>query len=70
MPPFASRRVDHYPDPLDQLPALPPDERLQLIRDGAFSLRQLNRWASENPEEVPLVNGELPWIALRLADLD
>jgi len=24
----------------------------------------------KSPEEVPLVNGELPWIATALADLD
>ena len=27
-------------------------------------------WAGRFPEEVPLVNGEVEWIALGLADLD
>jgi hypothetical protein len=31
---------------------------------------ELFAWAARYPEEVPLVNGELPWIGLRLADLD
>lgn len=70
MPPLVPRRVDHRPDQLDHLAALPSSERLRLISDGRFSHRQLNRWACERPDEVPLVNGELPWIALGLADLD
>lgn len=69
MPPLASRRVARS-DPLDHLNALSPADRLRLIGEARFSHRQLNRWASEHPDEIPLVNGELPWIALGLADLD
>ena len=35
-----------------------------------LSVHELHVWAALYPEEVPLVNGELPWIVATLADLD
>ncbi len=47
-----------------------PEERTRAARCGQFSRAERALWASVYPEEVPLVNGELEWIALGLADLD
>jgi hypothetical protein len=44
--------------------------RLLASRDGTFSHAERALWAAHYPEEVPLVNGEIEWIALSLADLD
>lgn len=35
-----------------------------------FNRAERAAWAARYPNEVPLVNGELAWIALDLADLD
>jgi hypothetical protein len=65
---------DHRLASPPRLPAPPRrDERHRA--SGGIRVRQLSRgeralWASSYPDEVPLVNGELPWIALVSADLD
>lgn len=53
-----------------RLIALGPAKRLEEFEGGNLSRAELFAWAARYPEEVPLVNGELPWIGLRLADLD
>jgi hypothetical protein len=46
-----------------------PDER---IRASRYSFKSWERqvWARQYPDEVPLINGEVEWIALGLADHD
>ncbi|MFP5387944.1 MAG: hypothetical protein ACLGG5_01415 [Thermoleophilia bacterium] len=53
-----------------RLAALGPSKRLEEFKAGNLSRAELFAWAARYPEEVPLVNGELPWIVVRLADLD
>jgi hypothetical protein len=53
-----------------RLAALGPSRRLEEFEAGNLSRAELFAWAARYPEEVPLVNGEVPWIGLRLADLD
>jgi hypothetical protein len=55
---------------VDVLHRMDPQERLGAYRAGAFTRRERTIWAANYPEEVPLVNGELEWIALSMADLD
>jgi hypothetical protein len=43
-------------------------ERRQAFESGSFSRGELSLWASSYPDEVPLANGELPWIAPGLLD--
>jgi hypothetical protein len=57
-------------DCLIHLSSLTREQRLADYRAGLLSRRQLYLWATNFPEEIPLVNGELPWIALGLADLE
>lgn len=52
--------------------AMPPAQRVAAMwrsmqRDGqpGVRLRTLYRWACRYPHEVPLIDGELPWIATR-----
>ena len=52
------------------LEALGPDRRLAAFEAGELSRGQLSAWAALHPDEVPLINGELPWIVATLADLD
>ncbi|MGD9734955.1 MAG: hypothetical protein AB7V58_05005 [Solirubrobacterales bacterium] len=47
-----------------------PDRRRAAYEDGGLTRPELAVWAALWPEEVPLINGELPWIAATLADLD
>lgn len=47
-----------------------PQQRLAAYNAGRLSRTQLSIWASQLPEEVPVVNGEFEWIARSLADLD
>jgi hypothetical protein len=55
---------------LAQLSGLTRERRLADYRAGLYTRHQLSLWATNFPEEVPLVNGELPWIALGLANID
>lgn len=43
------------------------EERLRAAR-YEFDRWQRAIWAGRYPEEVPVINGEVEWIALRLAD--
>lgn len=54
----------------ERLFSLTRAERRIACEEGELSLHELNTWASLFPEEVPLVNGELPWIVFTSADLD
>ena len=44
--------------------------RREAYEAGELSVHELHVWAALYPEEVPLINGELPWIVATLADLD
>jgi hypothetical protein len=57
-------------DFLSHLAGLTPERRLAEYQAGLFTRHQLSLWATHFSDEVPLVNGELPWISLGLADLD
>ena len=52
------------------LERMTPVERLRAYRSGAFDRRERTIWAARFPEEAPLLNGELEWIARDMADLD
>jgi hypothetical protein len=41
-----------------------PAERLRAYRTGVFTRAEQTAWAGAFPEEAPLVNDELEWIAL------
>jgi hypothetical protein len=53
-----------------RLESMTASMRLTGSRDGSFTHAERALWAAHYPEEVPLVNDELEWIALSLADLD
>ncbi len=55
---------------LARLAEMTPKQRLGAVRRGVFNRAQRALWVATYPDEVPLVNGELEWIALGLADLD
>lgn len=54
----------------ERLATMNAAQRIGSYERGELTLAELNCWASHYPEEVPLVNGELPWIVATLADLD
>jgi hypothetical protein len=58
------------PTVCDRLFEMSEGQRLGAYERGEFALAELNAWASHFPQEVPLINGELPWIVASLADLD
>ena len=45
-------------------------ERREAFESGRLSRPERALWAATYPDEVPLVNDELPWISLDLADID
>ena len=53
-----------------RLEAMGPLGRRLAYEAGQLTIHELHVWAALCPEEVPLVNGELPWIVATLADLD
>jgi hypothetical protein len=58
------------PEFLLHLSGLTPAQRLAAYRAGRFTHHHLTLWARHYPDEIPLINDELPWIAIGLADLD
>jgi hypothetical protein len=46
------------------------EERVRAYATGVFTLRELNAASGVRPDLMPIVNGELEWIALTMADLD
>jgi hypothetical protein len=63
----ATREKPDFPRILDRMT---PVERLRAYRAGTFDRRELATWSARFPEEAPLLNGELEWIARDMADLD
>jgi hypothetical protein len=55
---------------LRNLASLDVATRQGIYRSGGFTPVERNLWASNYPEEAPIVNGEFEWIALNMADLD
>jgi hypothetical protein len=55
---------------IDRLDRMGYERRLAAYRRGELTRRERTVWAARFPDEVPLVNGELEWIALAAADLD
>jgi hypothetical protein len=53
-----------------RLAAMTPDRRRVAYQSGELTRAELFAWAALFPEEVPLIDGELPWIVATLADLD
>jgi hypothetical protein len=54
----------------ERLHGMGQERRRAAYRSGALTVHELHVWAAFWPEEVPLVNGELPWITATLADLE
>ncbi len=50
--------------PLERLGLMSPEERLRAYRAGVLTRAERSAWAGAYPEEVPLVNDEVEWIAL------
>lgn len=49
---------------VDRLYRMGVEGRLSAYRAGELSHRECTIWAARFPDEVPLVNNELEWIAL------
>ncbi len=54
---------------LARLARMTPEARIRASR-YRFKAWERQVWAGHYPDEVPLINGEVEWIALRLADRD
>jgi hypothetical protein len=54
---------------LARLARMSEEERITASR-YSFTRWERHVWAARYPEEVPLINGEVEWIALRLPDLE
>jgi hypothetical protein len=55
---------------IERLERMGYERRLAAYRAGRLTRRERTVWAARFPDEVPLINGELEWIALASADLD
>jgi hypothetical protein len=68
--PFATLPVPATINRLARLSSLGAAGRLASYRAGNFDRADVAAWAAHFPEEIPTVNGEVEWIACKLADLD
>lgn len=46
-----------------------PAERVAAMRRGELTLFECLRWASQAPQEVPMLNGEFEFIAVRMPEV-
>jgi hypothetical protein len=53
-----------------RLAAMTPGARRLAYEEGDLTRVELFTWAAMFPDEVPLIDGEFPWIVATLADLD
>jgi hypothetical protein len=68
---MATTTLDTISDrPSDRLAALGSKGRSVAYQESSLSPAELSAWAALYPDEIPLVNGELPWIVATLADLE
>lgn len=51
------------PSPVARLAEMSPGHRLAAYEQGQLGRDELAAWAAHYPEEIPLLNDELPWIA-------
>ena len=61
----AESKIDAF---VSELWKMTSDERVRASR-YSFNRWELWVWAARFPDEVPLINGEYEWIALRSADV-
>jgi hypothetical protein len=66
----ASAPATRRPATTEDIDAMTPARRLSAYEQGELCIDQLWAWARRYPDEVPLVNDELPWVAFTLGDLD
>lgn len=59
-------RLDAF---LARLARMTPETRIRASRHK-FKAWERQVWAGHYPDEVPLVNGEVEWLALRCVDLE
>jgi hypothetical protein len=56
--------------PADRIAWMSAEGRRYSYEEGELTRAELFAWAALFPDEVPLINGEFPWIAATLADLE
>jgi len=66
--PVAQRDLPTVRDELQDLWAMTAAQRVEAMWRGQLTLRQLSKWSSRAPGEVPLLGGEFAWIAMRMPE--
>jgi hypothetical protein len=54
---------------LRRLWQMAPEQRVAAMRRGELTLEQLGAWTARHPEQVPMLNGEFEWIAIRMPEV-
>ena len=69
-PSAANQNAEANPHDSDDqsLCAMTAEERVAAMWRSQLTLKQLARWSSRAPHEVPLLGGEFAWIAMRTPD--
>jgi hypothetical protein len=50
---------------LRRLWQMPPEQRAAAMRRGELTLEQRAAWSARYPEQMPMLNGEFEWIAIK-----
>jgi len=45
------------------------EQRIAAMRRGELTREQLAAWSARHPEQVPMLNGEFEWIAIRMPEV-
>ena len=82
-PPTRKERQPCQPPSIEQLAAaerarharlrrlwqMAPEQRVAAMRRGELTVEQLAAWSARHPEQVPMLNGEFEWIAIRMPEV-
>ena len=68
LPPLLKRDATHEEE-LRQLWSMTAAQRITAMRAGRLTHRQLSAWASRVPREVPRLNGEFEFIAIKTPEV-
>ena len=66
---FDEKNLEVFDAFLARLDRMTPEERVRASR-YSFTSWERRVWAGRYPDDVPLINGEVEWIALRSVDCE
>ncbi len=59
------KSLDERDQRLRRLWQMSPEQRAAAMRRGELTVEELSKWSSRHPQQIPRIDGELEWIAVK-----